>query len=207
MDQGFPGNCQVSVTYAVDRNTLTVTYQGLSDRDTIFNLTNHSFFNLTGHDVPREAMNQELILPARVFVPADAASIPLGQERSVAGTPMDFRFAKVIGTDIDSSYECIRLQGGFDHTYEVFTAPCAFFRDPFSGLTMALETDCPGVHFYAGNYLNGERGKHGVIYTRRSGVCLEPHFYPDAIHNPHWRQPVIRAGVPYRSTTKYTFNM
>ncbi|MBR4863703.1 MAG: galactose mutarotase [Oscillospiraceae bacterium] len=206
LDQGFPGNCHICVTYALQGDSLTVTYEGLSDRDTVFNLTNHSFFNLAGHDKQEAAMTQELILSARVFVPADAASIPLGQERSVDGTPMDFRFPKVIGAHIDDSYQCLQLQGGFDHTYEVFTAPCAILRDPHSGRTMALETDCPGLHFYAGNYLSGEQGKGGAVYPRRSGICLEPHFYPDALHNPQWKQPVIRAGVPYRCQTKYRFD-
>ena len=206
LDQGFPGDCEVTVTYSIRGATLTVTYEALSQQDTIFNLTNHSFFNLAGHSAPEKAMTQELQLPARVFLPADSTSVPLGIARSVDGTPMDFRLPKVIGDHIDGSYECLQLQGGFDHTYEVFSAPCAILRDPDSGRTMALETDCPGLHFYAGNYLSGEIGKQGAVYPRRSGICLEPHFYPDAIHNPHWKQPVIRAGVPYRSQTKYSFD-
>ena len=150
-------------------------------------------------------MQQELILPARVFVPADENSIPLGILRSVADTPMDFRLPKAIGRDIGENYECLQLQGGYDHTYEVFTEPAAILHDPDSGRTMVLQTDCPGLHFYCGNYLSGESGKNGAVYPRRSGVCLEPHFYPDALHNPQWKQPVIRANIPYRSQTKYIF--
>ena len=206
LDQGFPGDCQVSVTYSVQGAALTITYEGLSSRDTIFNLTNHSFFNLAGHDKGSKAMNQVLTLPGSVFVPANSASIPLGEERSVDGTVMDFRSGKPIGADIQRDYICLQLQGGFDHTYAVSTVPCAVLHDAGSGRTMKLETDCPGLHFYCGNYLSGEQGKNGAIYSRRSGICLEPHFYPDAIHNPQWKQPVIRAGVPYRSQTKYSFD-
>ncbi len=206
LDQGFPGNATVSVTYRIEAPAvLSITVDAVSDRDTVMNLTNHSFFNLAGHDKPSLALQQELILPARVFLPADSRSIPLGVVRSVDGTPMDFRTPKVIGLDIDDGYECLQLQGGFDHTYEVFTEPCAILRDPVSGRSMALQTDCPGLHFYAGNYLSGETGKGGATYPRRSGICLEPHFYPNAIHNPQWKQPVIRANIPYRSQTKLIF--
>ena len=208
LDQGFPGNATIRVTYAIEAPaTLSVTYWALSDADTIFNMTNHSFFNLAGHEKPEKALQQELILPARVFVPSDARSIPLGEERPVDGTPMDFRGGKPICQDIDSHYECLQLQGGFDHTFEVFTEPGAILRDPESGRTMAVVTDCPGIHFYSGNYLSGETGKDGVCYTRRSGMCLETHFYPDAVHNPQWKQPLAKAGVPFRICTKFQFSV
>ena len=150
-------------------------------------------------------MKQMLMMPARNFIPADANSIPLGEVWPVADTPMDFHVFKAIGSVIDEPYGCLRLQGGFDHTFEVFMKPCAVLCDPDSWRTMVMRTDCPGLHFYAGNYLSGEHGKGGAFYPRRSGICLEPHFYPDALHNPQWKQPIIRAGVPYRSQTVYTF--
>ncbi len=207
LDQGFPGNAIIRVTYAIEAPTaLSITYQAVSDMDTVFNLTNHSFFNLAGHENTDKACKQELILPARVFVPSDGHSIPLGEERPVEGTPMDFRTGKVIEADIDSEYECLLLQGGYDHTFEVFTEPGAVLRDPDSGRTMAVTTDCPGIHFYSGNYLNGAPGKGGVIYPRRSGMCLEAHYYPDAVHNPQWKQPVIKAGVPCIHRTKFQFS-
>lgn len=94
---------------------------------------------------------------------------------------------------------------GYDHNFEVFTEPCAILYDPVSGRTMAVYTDCPGIHFYSGNYLEDNTGKNGVIYPRRSGMCLDTQFYPDAVLKPHWKQPIVKAGTPYRSYTKFIF--
>ena len=205
-DQGFPGNATIRVTYSIEPPaTLCITYHAVSDTDTLFNMTNHSFFNLAGHDKPEQALQQELILPARHFTPSDERSIPTGEERSVADTPMDFRCGKPIAQDIDADYQPLKLQSGFDHNFEVFTEPCAILRDPGSGRTMAVATDCPGIHFYSGNYLAGNRGKDGVVYPKRGGVCLETQFYPDAVHNPHWDQPIAKANLPYRSQTRFVF--
>ncbi len=206
LDQCFPGNATVRVTYSIEApTTLAISYYALCDKDTVMNLTNHSFFNLAGHKKPELALHQELILPARTFAPADSKCIPTGEDRPVKDTPMDFRTPKSIGRDIDKNYECLELQGGYDHTFEVFSEPCAILRDPLSGRTMAVHTDCPGIHLYSGNYLKDDIGKDGTIYPRRGGICLETHFYPDAIHNPQWKQPVLKAGVPYRSQTKFIF--
>ncbi len=205
-DQGFPGNAEVSVTYALDNTgTLTLTYDAVSDQDTLFNLTNHSYFNLAGHDKPEKAMGQILSLPARFFNVSDAESIPTGELRSVAGTPMDFREPKAIGRDINEDYECLKLQGGYDHNFEVFCNPCAVLSDPESGRVMTVSTDCPGMQLYSGNFLKGEQGKDGVSYTYRGGVAMETQFYPDAVHNPQWPQPIVKAGQRYHSETKYTF--
>lgn len=204
-DQGFPGNAKIQVTYTVENASLKITYDAVSDRDTVFNMTNHSYFNLAGHDQPERAMEQELILPARVYTVADVESIPTGEMRSVEGTPMDFRTPKAIGRDIDQDYEALNLQGGYDHNFEVYTAPCAILTDPVSGRSMAVSTDCPGVQFYAGNFLAGQKGKDGAVYGKRSGICLETQFYPDAIHNPQWAQPVTKAGEKYHSETIYSF--
>ena len=126
--------------------------------------------------------------------------------RSVEGTPMDFRTPKPIGQDIDADYEALKLQGGYDHNYEVFCNPCAILSDPVSGRTMSVVTDCPGIQFYSGNFMTGEIGKKGAVYAHRSGVCLETQFYPDAVNHPQWAQPVTRAGELYRSETKYIFH-
>lgn len=206
-DQGFPGNAQIWVRYALEQgNTLRITYTGISDRDTVFNFTNHSYFNLAGHDRPEKAMEQILTMPARFFTPSDAQSIPIGEKRDVAGTAMDFRAPKAIGRDIDLDEEPLRLQHGYDHNFEVFVNPCAILKDPGSGRTMAVSTDCPGLQLYSGNYLDNEAGKDGVYYCRRGGVCLETQFYPDALNNPQWPQPVIRAGEKYQSETSFVFS-
>ena len=206
-DQGFPGNADVRVEYRLDpTGALHITYDAVSDADTIFNLTNHSYFNLAGHDRPEKAMEQLLSLPGRFFTAADAESIPTGELRPVAGTPMDFRVPKPIGRDINADYDALNLQGGYDHNWEVFCNPCATLTDPDSGRTMAVYTDCPGIQFYAGNYLDGETGKDGVTYPKRSGICLETQYYPDAIHHPQWPQPITKAGQKYHSATVFKFN-
>ena len=205
-DQGFPGNAQVSVRYALEPGgVLSLTYDAVSDMDTVFNLTNHTYFNLAGHDKQELAMDQILTMPARFFNADDAQSIPTGELRSVAGTPMDFRTPKAIGRDLGEDYDALRLQGGYDHNFEVFTDPCAIVEDPVSGRTMAVSTDCPGVQFYCGNFLQGDMGKDGVSYCYRGGIALETQFYPDSVNHPEWPQPFYKAGQRYHSVTKYIF--
>ena len=118
---------------------------------------------------------------------------------------MDFRTPKPIGRDINEDYEALKLQGGFDHNFEVISNPCAVLSDPVSGRKMFVETDCPGIQFYAGNFLGKDVGKGGVLYTKRSGICLETQYYPDAVNHPEWAQPFFKAGEHYHSETKYIF--
>lgn len=205
-DQGFPGNATIRVTYKLDADGgLHIIYDAVSDRDTVFNLTNHSYFNLAGHEKTDAAVQQLLSIPGRFFNPDDAQNIPTGELRNVEGTPMDFRNPKVIGRDINADYEPLKLQGGYDHNWEVFCNPCATLSDPVSGRTMAVYTDCPGIQFYAGNFLN-ENGKAGIYYGKRSGIALETQYYPDALHHPEWPQPITRAGETYHSETIYRFS-
>ena len=204
-DQGFPGNARIRVTYTLEAPaTLRIRYEAVSDRDTVFNLTNHSYFNLAGHNRPEAAIHQILTLPGRFFNPDDAENIPTGELRPVDGTPMDFRFPKPISRDIDMDYEPLHLQGGYDHNWEVFCNPCATLHDPISGRSMAVYTDCPGIQFYSGNYLN-EHGKDGIYYGKRSGIALETQFWPDSVNHLDWPQPFVRAGELYRSETRYVF--
>ena len=204
-DQGFPGKAQIRVTYFLDsQGGLHIVYDGICDKDTVFNLTNHSYFNLAGQEKTEKAMEQILSLPARVFTVADSESIPTGEVRSVANTPMDFRKPKAIGRDIGEDYEPLNLQSGYDHNFEVFCNPCAQLADKESGRMMAVYTDLPGIQFYAGNFLK-ETGKGGVRYGKRSGIALETQFWPDSIHHPQWAQPVTRAGERYHTETVYRF--
>ena len=206
-DQGFPGKAQLQVTYALEHpGTLRIAYDGVSDADTVFNMTNHSYFNLAGHDKADRAMEQVLSMSARTYTVADAESIPTGEMRSVEGTPMDFRTPKPIGRNINEDYEALKLQGGYDHNFEVFCNPCAILSDHQSGRTMRIVTDCPGIQFYAGNFLEGEVGKNGAVYGYRSGICLETQYYPDAVNHPEWVQPIFKAGERYHSETKYIFS-
>ena len=205
-DQGFPGNARIWVSYTLEaKGTLRIQYDAVCDRDTVFNFTNHSYFNLAGHDHPEKAMCQTLCMPARHFTPDDELSIPTGELRDVAGTPFDFREPKAIGRDLGEDYDALKLQGGYDHNFEVFTTPCAYLRDPESGRTMTVETDCCGIQFYSGNFLQGEPGKDGVSYCYRGGICLETQFYPDSLNHPEWKQPITKSGERYHSETKYIF--
>ena len=205
-DQGFPGNASIDITYSLDeKGGLHIAYDATCDHDTVFNLTNHSYFNLAGHNNTAAAMDQLLMLPARAFSVADAESIPTGEMRSVEGTPMDFRTPKPIGRDINEDYEPLHLQGGYDHNFEVFCNPCAVISDPISGRIMAVYTDLPGIQFYAGNFLS-EKGKGGVEYGKRSGIALETQYYPDSVHHPEWEQPFTKAGEKYHTETVYRFS-
>lgn len=199
-DQGFPGNAEIRVTYTLTAdNTLAVTFDAISDKDTVFNMTNHALFNLAGHQHPELATQQQLIFPARVYTEADAQNIPTGRLLPVEGTPMDFREGKPICQDIDL------LPGGYDLNFEAFTDPAAILHDPASGRTMTVTTDLPGIHFYSGNFLAGDLGKDGVSYCRRGGVALETQYYPDAVHHPEWKQPFVKAGERWHSETRFSF--
>ncbi len=204
-DQGFPGNAVIRVTYLLENGALHIRYDAVCDQETVFNLTNHSYFNLRGHQHPEGAMEQLLMMPARHFTPDDAQSIPTGELRDVAGTPMDFRTAKPIGADINQVYDALELQGGYDHNFEVWCNPCAVLSDPVSGRVMEVSTDCCGVQFYSGNFLKGEKGKDGVSYPYRSGICLETQFYPNSINTPGWKKPIYKAGEHFQSETVYKF--
>ena len=203
-DQGFTGNADVTVTYTIEDNGLTIRYRAVSDKDTAFNLTNHAYFNLFGQDKPERAMDQELMIPAEAFCPDDDANIPTGELRSVEGTPFDFRSFKSIGRDIGMDYEPLHLQGGYDHNFVNNQAVCAVMRNPENGLTMTVTTDLPGVQLYAGNFLDNS-GKGGVYYGKRSGVALETQYFPDAVNHPEWDQPFVKAGEVMETVTRYAF--
>lgn len=205
-DQGMPGNAVISVTFTMEApGQLRITYDATADQDTVFNLTNHAYFNMAGQDHPEKAMSQTLMMPARFYNVADAESIPTGELRPVEGTPMDFRTPKAIGRDLGAEYPCFKLQGGYDHNFDAAINPCAVLTDPESGRTMTISTDCPGIQFYSGNFLAGELGKGGVSYTHRGGVALETQFYPDSMNHPDWPQPIVKAGETYHSETTYRF--
>ena len=205
-DQGFPGKAVIRVTYSLESDRgLHIVYDAVCDRDTVFNMTNHSYFNLAGQAQTHKAMEQVLILPGRFYCPDDVENIPTGERKLVAGTPMDFRSPKPIGQDIEEPFEALDFQGGYDHNWEVFCNPCAILIDPESGREMAVHTYCPGSQLYAGNFLD-EVGKGGIHYDKRTGIALETQFYPDALHHPEWPQPITKAGEKYHSETVYKFS-
>ena len=198
-DQGFPGNMDVEVTYTLtEDNELMIDYYGLSDQDTIFNMTNHSYFNLNGRDYPT-------ILKDRVWIDADSFNetddrlVPTGVLTPVEGTPMDFRKEKEIGQDIDADYEPIRQGHGYDHNFIVNDGKVqdeadlvAYCIGADSGIKMEVYTDLPGVQMYTG---------------RRDAVCFETQYCPDAVHHPNFASPIIKAGEEKRSLTVYRFSI
>lgn len=210
-DQGFPGNVTISVTYTLtEDNELSIAYKAVTDQDTIMNLTNHSYFNLAGHD-QGTILNQKVWIDADSFTFADEESIPNGEIREVKGTPMDFTVMKEIGDGIDSEYDQTKWGGGFDHNWILKTAPgvlskVATMQDDASGRAMDVYTDLPGMQFYTGNFLKGDLiGKGGVVYEKRSACCFETQYFPNAINVPGFAQPVLKAGDVYDTKTVYKF--
>ncbi len=205
-DHGMPGNVRIHVTYALEpQGNLRISYRAVSDQDTVINLTNHSFFNLAGHRFPEKAMDQILSMPARHFTVVDELSIPTGELRSVEGTPFDFRVPKAIGRDLGTLTPEMAAQGGYDHNFEAYCNPCVTLKDEESGRVMCIYSDRPGIQFYGGNYLCGDRGKDGVTYCFRGGIALETQCYPDSVNHPEWVQPFVKAGEVWRSETTYCF--
>ena len=211
-EMGFPGNMTLSVAYTLtDENELRIDYTGLSDADTIFNPTNHSYFHLSGQG-SGDVLDHVLWLNASRFTMTDPASIPNGTLTDVAGTPMDFTTPKPLGRDIGQNYDPLLWAGGYDHNFVIDKAEgelglAATVYDPASGRFLEVFTDRPGIQVYCGNYISADSvGKGGRMYRPRYGLALETQFYPNAINIPSFPQPVIKAGVTARSTTVYKFS-
>ena len=209
---GFPGNKKVSVTYSLsEENELTLHYHASSDKKTIINLTNHSYFNLDGHGAG-SIEEHELWLRASHFTPVAAGSIPTGEIRAVAGTPMDFTQPKKIGRDIRDDYEQLLLTGGYDHNFVIddwdgTLRHIATVKGPKSGRVLKTYTTLPGVQFYAGNFIGVQPGKDGVTYGNRCGFALETQYFPDTIHHENFPSYVFGGenGREYDSVTVYKF--
>ena len=213
MDEQYPGNMKVEVTYLWDDdNCLTIAYRAISDKDTICNLTNHAYFNLNGHE-SGSIEEHVLKLNASAFTPTDEGSIPTGAIQDVAGTPFDFRNAKIIGQDINVDCEQIKWPGGFDHNFaldkeEGQMSLVAEAYSEGSGILMTCESTQPGVQFYTGNSIGDNTvGKEGVVYQKRDGFCLETQNFPDAINHDNFPSAVLRAGEVYEEVTKYRFDI
>lgn len=210
-DQGYPGALVMKVTYSLDEeNTLMIHYEAEPDQDTIINMTNHSYFNLNGHK-SGDVLNHTLWLNADAFTPADAASIPTGEIRSVEGTPMDFRTDKTIGKDIGVDYEPLVFGKGYDHNWVLknegeFDKVAEVAGDE-SGIHMSVLTDLPGVQIYTANFLDGVKGRDGAVYEMRDAICLETQYYPDAIHHENFPGPICKKGEKYDTRTAYRFRV
>ena len=211
---GFPGNKKISVTYSLsEENELTLHYHGTSDKKTILNPTNHSYFNLDGHGAGN-IEEHELWLGASHFTPVVPGAIPTGEIRAVAGTPLDFTQPKKIGRDIREDYEQLVLTGGYDHNFVVdgwdgTLRHIATVKGPKSGRVMKTYTTLPGVQFYAGNFIDEQQGKEGVTYGKRCGFALETQYFPDTIHHENFPSYVFGGenGREYDSVTVYKFEV
>ncbi|MFL0246372.1 aldose epimerase family protein [Candidatus Clostridium stratigraminis] len=213
MEESYPGNLEVKVTYTLtEDNSLKIDYFALSDKDTIVNLTNHSYFNLSGH-ASGNILNHKVYINADKFTAADKDSIPTGELREVEGTPMDFTKLKKVGDEIRSSYEQIAFAKGYDHNFvinredERLVKACEVVDDN-SGRSMEVYTTMPGVQFYTGNFIEEGvegLGKDEARYSDYSGLCLETQFFPNSINIKHFPSPILRAKEEYRHTTIYKF--
>ena len=207
-DQGFPVELKIEVTYTVtDDNELKIHYHAVPDKDTIVNLTNHSYFNLPGH-ASGSALDEEVWINADMFTEADEESIPTGIFVPVEGTPMDFRNAKTVEKEIGGDYIALRYGNGYDHNWvlngEGFRKVAAAYSEK-TGIKMEVSTDLPGMQFYSGNFLVETKGKDGAVYDKGHGICFETQYFPDAIHKDNFKSPVVRAGESYETTTIYKF--
>lgn len=212
-DMGFPGELDVTVDYVLTPSReFIIDYRATTDRPTIVNLTNHTYFNLAGED-SGSVDGHLLEIAAGRFTPVGEGLIPSGQIDAVAGTPLDFRRAKAIGRDIRAGHPQITRAQGFDHNFVLDKGAtgdpqtAATLHDPGSGRTMALSTTEPGLQFYSGNFLDGSLpGSSGRVYRQGDGLCLESQHFPDAPNQPSFPSVVLRPGQMYRSTTVHAFS-
>ncbi|CDA14748.1 aldose 1-epimerase [Firmicutes bacterium CAG:212] len=208
-DQGYPGTLDMHITYELtEDNELRLIYDAVPDQDTIINMTNHSYFNLDGHD-SGNVLKELVTLDADYFTRADAQSIPTGELVDVTGTPMDFRMPRALGEAIDADYEAVRLGKGYDHNWVLknngkFDKVAQAVSEK-SGIVMEVWTDLPGMQMYTANFLDNEHGKNGAVYGIRDAVCFETQYFPDAVHHENFASPICKKGMPYHTVTSYKF--
>lgn len=212
-EEGYPGDLNVDVTYTLNnQNEFKIDYEATTDKPTILNLTNHSYFNL--NDGRGTILNEKLMLNADTFLPVDSTSIPTGEIRSVTGTPMDFRTPTAVGARINDNYRQLKLvHGGYDHNWILNTKGnlkevAASVYDPDNGRLLQIYTTQPGIQFYSGNFLDSTlHGKHGNVYPQHSAIVLETQHYPDSPNEPSFPTVVLNPGDTFHSTTIYRFSV
>jgi aldose 1-epimerase len=206
-DEGFPGNLNCTVTYILtSQNELKIQYEATTDKPTIVNLTNHSYFNLAGAG-SRDILDHEIMINADFYTPSDKALIPTGEIHSVKGTPLDFTESKTIGARIEQ----LTQTRGYDHNYVLKNSDgslvlAARVYEPTSGRVMTVHTTEPGMQFYTANGMRAIKGKDGKIYGRHYGFCLETQHFPDSPNKPHFPSTVLRPSGKYSTMTGFTFS-
>lgn len=209
-EEGYPGNLTARVTFTLtDQNELKIDYSATTDKETVINLTNHTYFNLGETD---SILDHELMLKASRYTPVDAGLIPTGELRDVKGTPFDFLKPTAIGARINQDDEQLKLGKGYDHNWVIDAGEgkglklAATAYEPKTGLAFEVWTTEPGVQFYTGNFLDGTvHGKGGKVYPLRSGFCLETQHFPDSPNHPSFPSTVLKPGAKYQSQTVYKF--
>ncbi len=207
-DSGFPGNLTAIVRYTLVKGDLRIDYSATTDKDTVINLTNHSYFNLADDG---DILKNVLTIHAARFTPVDSTLIPTGELMSVEGTPFDFRKPMPVGARIDADNPQIKLGHGYDHNWVLENggklAEAAEVYEPTSGRVLTVWTDQPGIQFYTGNFLDGTaKGKGGKIYARRSALCLETQHFPDSPNHPAFPTTELKPGGRYHTVTVFRFS-
>jgi len=220
-DNSFPGNVDATVTYAIKNgNTLDITFGGETDSETVLNMTNHSYFNLSG-DPSVAGTNMELYVNASKYLPADTTLMPTGVVRDVYGTPMNFQKKPhpLYETIADTTFQDIKNARGYDHNWLLDTyrdgqanenIVAASLYSPDSGIFLQVYTNEPGLQVYTGNFLDpskGIKGKHGIVYPKWASVCLETQKYPDSPNHKEWPSPWLKPGEKYHSHVAYKFSL
>ena len=221
-DQGFPGNLDITVTYELtEDNELMIRYTARADQDTPLNLTNHSYFNLAGHD-SGSVLSHVLVVQADQITEPDENNLPTGNYLPVEGTALDFRQPKALGRDIGADCPALITGNGYDQNYvlrndgkdagsadqcgERYYREAAALSCQESGITMTVSTDLPGMQIYTANYLSSDHGKGGSRYQPRDAVCLETQYYPDSVNKEHFPGGILKAGETFESRTGYRFS-
>lgn len=212
-EEGFPGNLTCKVTFSLtDDDAIDIRYSAETDRTTVVNMTNHSYFNLDG-DPSKSNLDYLLTIDADAYTPVDSTFMTTGEIVSVEGTDMDFRTPTAIGARIDNDFEQLKNGKGYDHNWVLntkgdITRPCATLESPVTGIVLDVYTNEPGIQIYAGNFLDGTlTGKKGIVYGHRASVCLETQKYPDTPNKPEWPSALLKPGEKYDSHCIYRFSV